>query len=178
MRLTPVGVVCWSDPEVALDLASRTSLVTHADPRCVDACRVAGWAIAHLVAGAPREAVLAGIDAVAELDETRTWRARGRSLRPGDLGLDEGTRPGEDNRMGYVRYPLAAGFSALKHANAFEDRLHDVIHAGGDADTHGAIAGGILGACFGAAALPSRWVDGLADRDTCRTLAGPLAHAR
>lgn len=175
MRLTPVGVVSWRDPDAALDLAARTSLVTHADPRCVDACRVTGWALAQLVAGAPRETVLAGVDALAELDETRVWLSRARSLRPGELGLDEGTRPGEDNRMGYVGYALAAGFSALAHADTFEDGLHAVIHAGGDADTNGAIAGGLLGACFGANALPSRWVEGLVDAEACRSLAVQLA---
>ncbi len=174
MRLTPVGVVAWHAPATASDLAARTSLVTHADPRCVDACRVVGWAVARLVAGATREEVLAGLDGQAELDATRIAIEDGRSMPPGELGLDEGTRNGEENRMGYVGLGLAAGVSALAHARDVEDGLLAVIHAGGDADTNGAIAGGLLGAWGGAEGLPARWVEGLVDAAACRAVAERL----
>ncbi len=174
MRLTPVGVVAWQDPSSAMDLAARTSLVTHADPLCIDACRVVGWAVARLVGGAAREDVLAGLGDQAELDATRISIEDGRRTPPGELGLDEGTRNGEENRMGYVGLALAAGVSALAHAQDVEEGLLAVIHAGGDADTNGAIAGGLLGAWAGTDGLPARWVAGLVDADACRAMAERL----
>jgi ADP-ribosylglycohydrolase len=174
MRLTPVGVVCWRAPHHAVALAARTSHVTHTDPRCVDACRVVSWAVARLTAGVRREEVLAELQAVAQLEETRAHVARARATPPGELGLDEGTRYGEENRMGYVGLALAAGVSALAHAGSFEEGLLAVVHAGGDADTNGAVAGGILGAWCGAGSIPGRWLEGLADAEACRGLAAEL----
>ncbi len=168
MRVTPVGVACWRNPVAAAELGERTSRVSHSDPRCVDACRVVGWSVSRLVAGAPREDVLDSLPAVAQLDETRSWIARARAQPPEALGLDEGTRSGEENRIGYVGFALAAGISALAHAQDFEDGLLAVVHAGGDADTNGAIAGGLLGAWAGASGLPAHWIDGLVDAGACR----------
>ena len=76
--------------------------------------------------------------------------------------------------MGYVGLALAAGVSALAHAQDVEEGLLAVIHAGGDADTNGAIAGGLLGAWAGTDGLPARWVAGLVDADACRAMAERL----
>lgn len=48
-----------------------------------------------------------------------------------------------------------------------------VAHAG-DSDSTGAIAGNILGACFGIEALPRAWVERVELRDTIERLAGDL----
>lgn len=50
-------------------------------------------------------------------------------------------------------------------SNPFEALLTDLVMHGGDADTNAAVAGALLGAWFGHAALPSRWRDGMAEGD-------------
>ena len=46
---------------------------------------------------------------------------------------------------------------------------------GGDTDTNAAVAGALLGAAHGAAAIPADWVDRLADRDALLAEADQLA---
>jgi ADP-ribosyl-[dinitrogen reductase] hydrolase len=48
--------------------------------------------------------------------------------------------------------------------DSFETCLVKTVNCGGDADTTGAIAGMLAGACYGVDAIPERWLDRL-DRD-------------
>lgn len=45
--------------------------------------------------------------------------------------------------------------------DSFESTLIAVVNRGGDADATGAIAGAIAGACYGCAAIPDRWAEGV-----------------
>jgi ADP-ribosylglycohydrolase len=63
----------------------------------------------------------------------------------------------------------------LLTAETFEDALVEVINLGGDADTTGAIAGAMLGATFGADAIPGQWLDGLQNRVGVEARAEALA---
>jgi ADP-ribosylglycohydrolase len=65
-------------------------------------------------------------------------------------------------------------FSYPSRAPDFETGLRSVIEAGGDADTTGAVAGGMLGARFGVQALPRRWVRPLRAAEACRNAAAEL----
>ena len=46
----------------------------------------------------------------------------------------------------------------MLHAESFACSLQRVIARGGDTDTNGCIAGAMLGALFGADAVPQEWV--------------------
>lgn len=86
-----------------------------------------------------------------------------------------------DNRrsMGYVYKCLGAGLLSLRlcmratstlknpipSQTLFEETMTSLILQGGDADTNGAVAGALLGACLGRAQLPAHWAMGLADRE-------------
>ena len=48
-------------------------------------------------------------------------------------------------------------FQAFFDTDTLEDCLIDVVNRGGDADTTGAIAGMLAGACYGPEAIPARW---------------------
>lgn len=61
------------------------------------------------------------------------------------------------HHAGQVRPALRLAFWELFHAPSFEAGLLDVVNRGGDADVNGAIAGALLGALHGAAAIPERW---------------------
>ena len=66
-----------------------------------------------------------------------------------------------DNPSGDVAESLAAVFQALFSTHSFEDCLVDIVNRGGDADTTGALAGMLAGACYGQDALPKRWLRAL-----------------
>ena len=51
--------------------------------------------------------------------------------------------------------------NAVRGTDSFEDALVYAVNLGGDADTIGAITGGLAGAVYGAEAIPPRWVEAL-----------------
>jgi ADP-ribosyl-[dinitrogen reductase] hydrolase len=61
------------------------------------------------------------------------------------------------NPSGYIVHTLKVVFQALFEHDNFESTLVDVVNRGGDADTTGAIAGMLAGACYGLQAIPKRW---------------------
>ncbi|MCL2011120.1 MAG: ADP-ribosylglycohydrolase family protein, partial [Synergistaceae bacterium] len=62
---------------------------------------------------------------------------------------------------GYVLNSLVCAINAIRDTNSFEDALAEMVNLGGDADTIGAITGGLAGAIYGAKAIPQRWIDAL-----------------
>jgi len=130
--------------------------MTHPAP--VDlACAVAvADGVAALLRGAdPLDAALAG-----------AWNDR----VTGALSqVAEGWEPGGTDWSGHERghslHTLRTAFWAARREAAFEDILLDLVHRGGDADTHAAVAGALLGARHGSGAIPSRWLEPLRVRD-------------
>ena len=70
---------------------------------------------------------------------------------------------------GYVRTAHRLAWWEAFHAASFADGLIDAVNRGGDADTNGAIVGGLLGAIFGVGGrkgIPSEWVELVRDAKT------------
>ena len=65
----------------------------------------------------------------------------------------------------------AAVWASYAPASSFAAPLIQIVSAGGDADTHGAIAGAVLGARFGERALPSDWLAAVPQRSRIERLA-------
>ena len=62
--------------------------------------------------------------------------------------------------MGYVLKCMAVGVWAFRQKHrGYKEVILDIILAGGDTDTNGAVAGGILGAYYGIDNLPTDWVN-------------------
>ena len=66
-----------------------------------------------------------------------------------------------ENPSGYIVDTLRVVLRAIDLNDNFESALIQVVNAGGDADTTGAIAGMIMGALHGDAGLPERWLRAL-----------------
>ena len=71
---------------------------------------------------------------------------------------------------GYVRDSYNVALECFSDTYSFEDGLITAVNRGGDADTIGAIFGGIAGAYYGYDAIPQRWLSCL-DEDLCTELA-------
>jgi ADP-ribosyl-[dinitrogen reductase] hydrolase len=66
-----------------------------------------------------------------------------------------------ENPSGYIVDTLQVVFQAFFSHDSFEAILIDVVNRGGDADTTGAIAGMLAGACYGSDEIPLKWRNSL-----------------
>lgn len=62
---------------------------------------------------------------------------------------------------GYVVDSFRCALHCLLTTSSFEDAVVKAVNLGGDADTIGAITGGLAGALYGFSAIPGRWVRAL-----------------
>lgn len=85
----------------------------------------------------------------------------------GDPSLG-GPAPSDWSPSGYVVDTLRAVILAMQNSS-FEEVLVEAVNFGGDADTVGAIAGGLAGAKFGYQNIPARWLQAL-DPQLCADL--------
>lgn len=155
MRTAPVALAHLGDTGAIVRAATAVSDLTHSDPRTGQACVL--WSLA--IDRAVREQVLDLRSGLARLDEPdrEFWEAR----------IDEAEQ-GPPSRFpinGWVVGALQASWSAIHHTPVPEadprrhlaDSLVVAIEIGGDTDTVAAIAGGLLGARWGATAVPATW---------------------
>lgn len=160
MRTSVVGLTRLHDRDATAAAARAVAELTHADPLAGDSCVL--WSEAVRVAVTEHR-----LDAGAGLDLLPTPR-RDRWGR----WLDDAVtaRPTADlRRNGYTVTALQAAWRAIaltpvprgdgdgfacEHLQA---ALVAAVRTGGDTDTVAAIAGGLLGAYWGASAVPARW---------------------
>jgi len=82
--------------------------------------------------------------------------------------------PGKWPERGHAEFSYQTALWAFKYAEDFRDGLTKVILVGGDTDTYGAIAGGLLGAYYGIDGIPQEWRSVLKGHDVMVDLADKL----
>lgn len=151
MRTAPVALSALDSAEQTSINARAISELTHLDEDAGDACVLWSEAI--------RTAILTGDcqirDGLYLLPEAR------RNLWLGRMRSAEDFEPVHFENNGWVVSAFQAAWSAVYRAESIQDGLEHAVRAGNDTDTVAAIAGGVLGAKFGFAQLPTAWVDKL-----------------
>lgn len=162
MRTAPVALAYLDDQDALVDAVRAVSELTHFDPEAGDACVL--WCVAI------RHAILTGeLDVRVGLNRIPAER---RDLWSSRLIESEAAQPPAfaDNN-GWVVAALQAAWSAIVNTPVPEDdpaselfgadrlrlALAAAVRGGHDTDTVAAIAGGLLGATYGASAVPARW---------------------
>lgn len=149
MRTSPVALAFLEDRIGCADAARLVAELTHADPLAGDSCVL--WSEAIRVAvGEERLDVAGGLDLLApgRRDQWAAW------LAEAEHGPAARFTPN-----GFTVTALQAAWSAIFASAGLEDALHVAIRIGDDTDTVAAIAGGLLGARWGASAVPASWRD-------------------
>ena len=162
MRTAPVALAYLGDgDEDALVAAARAlSELTHFDPEAGDACVLWCCAIRHAVRTGELD-VRIGLRHI-ESGRRDLWSKR--------LDAAESSRPSDFANNGWVVAALQAAWSAIATTLPDDDPASEVfradhlrlaldaaVRAGDDTDTVAAIAGGLLGAAYGASAVPLQW---------------------
>ena len=162
MRTAPVALAYLDDPEALVEAATRISALTHYDPEAGEACAIWCLGIRHAVLHGTFDGVR---EALLHLPAERAavWAARldaGRGQPAVALPEERVGRRGPAGRVvGHHPHPgpgrrPATGSHPAQHLQL---ALEAAVRGGNDTDTVAAIAGGLLGARWGASAVPAQW---------------------
>ncbi|MGM9986015.1 MAG: ADP-ribosylglycohydrolase family protein [Bacillaceae bacterium] len=132
MRTVYTGIYYGRD---GVKYAADIAKMTHWDEESTVLCMNYSNAIARLIEGEALSMVIDSIGRFAEL-------------------LNEERPP-----TGYVRDTMVNVLQAIHQTNSFEAAVVNAVNRGGDSDTVGAIAGGLVGAAYGYSDIPKRWID-------------------
>jgi ADP-ribosyl-[dinitrogen reductase] hydrolase len=144
MRTAPVALAHLHDEAALIEAARKVSALTHYDKDAQDACVL--WCLAI------RHTVLTG-----ELD-VRVGLPHVDPVWAGRLDEAEAHDPSRfHGNNGWVVAALQGAWSAVHGSTSLQDGLVRAVQGGGDTDTVAAIAGALLGARYGASAVPQQW---------------------
>ncbi|MGI8980060.1 MAG: ADP-ribosylglycohydrolase family protein [Pirellulaceae bacterium] len=167
MRLAPVPMRYHSlfpgDIGRLADLAAESSLVTHASPKCLSACRYLGLVLAGLVEGVDKKDVLS--PAWPMLEELRSHTPLHPDIDEVAAGSFRTRQPPQIAGSGYVVRSLEAALWAFQQTDDFQSAVLRAVNLGDDADSTGAVCGQLAGACYGAHGIPAELLNGLAKRE-------------
>lgn len=154
MRTAPVALAHLDDEKAMVQAARAISGLTHHDPDAADACVLWCCAIRHAVRTGTIN-VRIGLRYIA-FERRDLWTER--------LDAAESSKPADFANNGWVVSALQAACSAILttpvpavRAEHLRLSLDAAVRAGHDTDTVAAIAGGLLGAAYGASAVPLQW---------------------
>lgn len=161
MRTAPVALAYLDDEAGLVEAARAVSVLTHHEADNGDACVLWCCAIRHAVLTGELNARI-GLDYLDAAARTR-WSTL--------LDAAERSRPADFTKNGWVVEALQAAWSAITTTPVPEENpavgvfradhlrlaLEAAVRGGRDTDTVAAIAGGLLGAAYGASAVPGQW---------------------
>jgi ADP-ribosylglycohydrolase len=175
MRLAAVPLFYSAEPEKAVFYSGESSRTTHGSVLAVDACRYMGAIIAGLANGHAKEEILSSRYSPVK----GLWQKKPLCKEIAEVasGSFKRKNPPEIQGTGYVVQSFEAALWAFYSSSTFEEGCLLAVNLGDDADTTGAVYGQIAGACYGADAIPKKWLDVLAMRETIEDLADRLHDA-
>ena len=155
MRTGPVALRYLDDPRALAVAARRISALTHYNQQAQDACALWSLAIRH-ASGSGELDLRAGIEFL-DPQAAAEWTVL--------IDEAETVPPADFNPNRWVVTAFQAAWAAIRQTPVrvahptrhLVDALDAAIRIGDDTDTVAAIAGALLGARWGASAVPGRW---------------------
>ncbi|CAF1161492.1 unnamed protein product [Rotaria sordida] len=162
MRLAPVPLFFYRNPQLAVDFSGISGRITHGDQRAYDACRYYGALIITVL--------MDKVDKDELLSEKFYSNELKKFFKNGSLHTDiekiaKGSfkkKKGYDDGIrgkGYVVNSLEAALWAFWKTETFKEGAIEAVNLGDDTDTTAAIYGQLAGAFYGYDKLPSEWIN-------------------
>lgn len=172
MRLAPVPLFYASQPTEAIERSGDSSRTTHGAGSCIDACRYMGGLIVGAVTGAGKADLLSGHYSPVP----GYWQAHPLCPEIDEIasGSFKAKEPPTIKGTGHVVKSLEAALWAFNKGRTFEEGALLAVNLGDDADTTGAVYGQIAGAFYGFEAIPAKWREKVAMKDTILKLADQI----
>jgi ADP-ribosyl-[dinitrogen reductase] hydrolase len=169
MRATPIGIAFAGREEALRDATLADAALTHFDPLPGKVAllhnQVLSWV---LTAGPPL--VFKQLKDPEWLDDRIE-----DVVIPATAGVLGYAVALSRSESGSALASLAIALAAFFNADDFEQGVIWAVNLGGDSDTNGAVTGALLGARFGLAAIPERWLSVLERRVELEGLGRQLA---
>jgi ADP-ribosyl-[dinitrogen reductase] hydrolase len=156
MRTGPVALAALGNDDALVSLARDTSALTHADPVATEACVLWCVAIDRAVRESRLDGVMDGVSLL-EADRQQFWLERIEQARS--------RPPSQFSPNGFVVTAFQAALASIWQTPVpaempcrhLQDALQTAVKVGDDTDMVAAIAGSLLGARWGATAVPVAW---------------------
>ena len=165
MRIAPIGIYCAGDPEKAAKMAQVESEISHYSDGVFGAQAVAAAVSIAMVDGTFDEIFEAAVKAVPQDSWMHYTLQKAFEIVDSHNGdFFDSWMPLHDelwtSYWGTAPEAVAQAFGVLRLIRGgFKDTLIYACNFGRDADTIGAIDGGILGARYGASSIPKHWIE-------------------
>ncbi len=177
MRIAPVGLLYYDDPQTLRDIAFQSSHITHAHVLGKEGAALQAYAISLAINLNPTSTFdkVGFFQKLGAFIEQDVYKNKLQTME--DLCVEpDKTRVVTELGNGIEAFNSvpAAIFSFLLHPNSFEEAVVYAISLGGDTDTIGAMAGAISGAYLGMDSIPAEWLAKLENRLYIEPLATEL----
>lgn len=162
-RIAPVVYACRNDSTTLVDAARRQTALTHNHATVVDASAFLALTVDKVLNGcSPLRAMTEVVAENFQNSQINTLVTSGLNSIPKD------TREAIDEfgQMCSIEAALPATVHLIaRYEQDFRQALVENVMAGGDSAARGMLAGMVLGAALGSAAIPGEWIDGLNAHD-------------
>lgn len=194
MRVLPVALFFSSDLPTAANIAAESSRVSHPHMRCVLSCALYTILVAHSLQdpNVTKETLVGRLSdflsAVKKATDRSTSKSKVKSTGISSFleRFDPYTSVAsfhdkhitQIRSSGYVLDSLEAALWALFTTSSFRGGAIKVVDLGDDADTVGAIYGGLAGAVYGDGELPKEWLQDMQSLDLVENAVGDIIMMR
>ncbi|MGH9784421.1 MAG: ADP-ribosylglycohydrolase family protein [Terriglobia bacterium] len=172
MRCIPVALRYHDEIDRLIRVSTQQAAITHSDERCTWGAAAVNLAARELLHGN-----IYFIDEVLHKIADRAPRALRDAIHRVPRESESDLPIAVAGEAGYVVHCVEIAFWFVTHDRTLEEALTYLAQAGGDTDTNAAVAGALLGARYGEAALPPRWVEQLVGAQGIAKLAEDLVSA-
>ncbi|ADT85209.1 ADP-ribosylglycohydrolase family protein [Thermococcus barophilus] len=163
MRIPPAAYYAYfklNSLEERLKLIHEVSMITHAHPRALIGCGIYSLIVWNILDGMDKLKAYHKAIETAEKFYLRESFAKELAHYERVLsGRIHKVERSEIRGSGYVVHTLEASFWAFLRNESFVNAIKEVISLGEDADTTGAVTGGLAGTYYGIGAIPQEWLE-------------------
>lgn len=164
MRLAPIPMFYFPDPEKIIHFAGESSRTTHGALECIEACQLFAEMIYRAMLGQDKDQIL--FDTQVKISSPKI-----KAISDGDYS----SKPINQVRgTGYVVESLEASLWCFYRTDSFEEAILQAANLGDDADTTATVCGQIAGAFYGESGIPDTWLNQLHMQNEITELADQL----
>ncbi|POA46820.1 ADP-ribosylglycohydrolase [Pseudomonas sp. MPR-ANC1] len=167
MRLVPVVLFYFPDPQLIQRFAADSSRTTHAAPEAIECCQLFAELIGKALQGASKTELRHS--SVSAFTQPKV-----AAIARGDY-LSKSIS--EIRGSGYSVQSLEAALWCFHHTGNFAEAILQAANLGEDADTTAAIVGQLAGAHYGVRAIPAHWLEKLHEGEEITATADRLLEA-